>query len=61
MDYISSDLIDYDRFPINQPGPEPNALIERVRADLADDGCAVLKHFLTAQGVAVIAGQKLVP
>ena len=57
MNYTSSDLIDYDRYPINQPGPGRDALIERVRADLAEDGCAVLKHFVTALGVEALVSE----
>ena len=55
QDYLSATtLINLDRYPINQPGPARDALIAEVRASLADDGCAVLKQFLTPEGVAHI-------
>ena len=37
----SSVLIDYQRYPIDQGGSKREALLERVRSDLARDGCAV--------------------
>ena len=49
----ATDLIDLDRYPIH--GPERDAVIAKVRTDLAQDGCAVLKGFLTPQGVAAVA------
>lgn len=54
MRHFSSDLIDYERFPIHQDGPGRNALIGRVRTDLERDGCAVLKGFLTEKGVSAL-------
>ena len=42
-----SDVIDLDRYAINRPGSQDwNALIERIRGQLADDGCLVLPDFL---------------
>jgi hypothetical protein len=55
MLHDSSALIDYDRFPINRDGAERNALVERVRADLSRDGCAVIKGFLTPKGIEALA------
>ena len=40
------DYIDTDRYPIAQPGPARDALIAGLRADLAANGCAVLKGFV---------------
>lgn len=57
MSYTGSDLIDYERYPIHRDGPQRGILIERVRADLASDGCAVIKRFLTARGVAALAAE----
>lgn len=51
MSCTSSDLIDYQTHPIAEAGPARDALIDTVRADLARDGCAVIKRFLTPQGV----------
>lgn len=57
MSYQSHDLIDYARFPIHQDGPARDALLARVRADLARDGCAVVKHFLTPQGISALTAE----
>lgn len=57
MVYISADLIDYARYPIARSGPERDALLGRVRADLARDGCAVIKQFLTPIGIAALASE----
>ncbi|CAM9989404.1 MAG: hypothetical protein CMF72_03155 [Mameliella sp.] len=51
----ASDLIDLSRYPIDSTGRD--ALLRKVRADLASDGCAVLKGFLTAEGVRAIAAE----
>lgn len=48
-------LINLDRYPIHTP--ERSRILEKVRADLAKDGCAVLKGFLTAQGVNEVAAE----
>lgn len=53
----SSDLINYAHFPINRDGSKRDAVLGQVRADLARDGCAVLKGFLTARGVAALAAE----
>ncbi|MGB3280049.1 MAG: hypothetical protein WBA92_12715, partial [Pseudorhodobacter sp.] len=50
-------MIDYERYPINQEGQRRDALLERVRSDLARDGCAVVKRFLTSKGVAALASE----
>lgn len=44
-------LIDLKRYPIDADGPDLAKLLDQVRADLADDGCAVLKGFLTPAGI----------
>ena len=46
------DVIDLARYPIHQESAARNALIAQVQTDLAKDGCAVLKGFLSAEGVA---------
>lgn len=45
MKRSSADLINYAHFPIFADSPKRDAVIERVRSDLARDGCAVLKGF----------------
>jgi hypothetical protein len=49
--YNAADLIDLGRYPINVPGSGRDAVIEKVRADLARDGCAVLRSFLTPTAI----------
>ncbi len=47
----ANDLIDLDRYPIDRTGPRRSAVVARMRAELAEDGCAVLGGFLTTKGV----------
>lgn len=44
--------IDLKRYPIHKAGAARDRVIESVRDDLARDGCAVIKGFLTQDGVA---------
>jgi len=54
--YIAQDLLNLDRYPIHADGASRVALVERVQQDLARDGCAVLKGFLSQKGInAIIA------
>lgn len=55
MGLCAGDLIDLGRYPIHRDGPERDTLVARVRSDLRADGCAVVKGFLTARGVAELA------
>ena len=57
MPYTSADLINYQLCPIGQEGPERDSLLEQVRSDLVRDGCAVIKQFLTAKGIAALASE----
>jgi hypothetical protein len=51
--HAQSDLINLSVYPIHQTSSKAyQALLEQVRADLAADGCSVLKGFLTSTGVA---------
>jgi len=52
MAWQAAELIDLDRYPIHRDGPDLAALLAQVRADLARDGCAVLKGFVRARAVA---------
>lgn len=47
----ATDLINLDDYPIHQPGSLRQDILESTRAALTHDGCAVLKNFLTPQGV----------
>ena len=57
MGWSASELIDLDRYPIAAPGPARDAVLAAARADLARDGCAVLKGFLTGAGIAALADE----
>ena len=50
-------LIDLERYPVHRDGAERDAVLRQVRDDLARDGCAVLKGFLTPEGVAALAAE----
>ena len=53
----AKDLIDLQRYPISTPGPARDAVLADVRAGLAARGCAVLKGFLTPEGVAAAVAE----
>lgn len=55
--YSPQDLIDYSRYPIDKAGPARDAVLAQVHADLARDGCAVLKGFLSPTGVTALAAE----
>ena len=50
----AEDLINLDAHPIHIEGSQRDALLEKVRSDLSQDGCAVLKNFLTPKAIAAI-------
>ena len=50
-------LIDLDRYPIQDEGAARDALLTDVRAQLAEDGCAVLKGFVTAEALARLVAE----
>jgi hypothetical protein len=53
-DWSANDLIDLARYPIHREGAARDAVVAGVRASLAEDGCAVLKRFLTPQAIAAL-------
>jgi Phytanoyl-CoA dioxygenase (PhyH) len=57
MPYASANLIDYERYPINQEGAARDTLLNKVRVDLERDGCAVIKQFLTSEGIAALTAE----
>jgi hypothetical protein len=57
MRYEPSNLIDYGRYPIDESGAARDALLKRVRSDLDRDGCAVIKQFLTPEGIAALTAE----
>jgi hypothetical protein len=56
-------VIDLDRYPIDQPGPARDALIEQCRRQLAETGCVVLEGFVTNAALTEMnaEGRKLAP
>lgn len=55
MKHRVEDLIDLDRYPIHRPGPDRDSVVTRVRADLAKDGCAVVRSFLTPRAISLLS------
>lgn len=55
--WAAEDLIDRARYPVHEDGPARDALLTQVRADLARDGCAVIKGFLTPAGIAALTAE----
>ena len=45
------DLINLSKYPIDEPNDILENVIEQVRTDLATDGCAVIRNFLSKEGV----------
>jgi hypothetical protein len=54
MAYNGADLINLQKYPIHQHGPTRDGVLASVREDLARDGCAVLKGFMTPEGIAAL-------
>lgn len=46
-----ANFINLAEYPIHISGPERDAVLARIRQDLDRDGCAVLKGFLTQEGI----------
>ena len=51
------DHIDLERYPIDRAGDTHDVLLAQVRRDLAHDGCAILKRFLTPTGVQALLAE----
>ncbi|NKB52929.1 MAG: hypothetical protein GKR97_12010 [Rhizobiaceae bacterium] len=49
--FYAAEMIDLERYPIDQSGPARDRTISAVRQDLTRDGCAVLKGFVKPEGV----------
>jgi len=54
MAYEPENLINLDTYPIHQAGPKRDQLVKTVQTQLAEDGCAVLKSFLTPDGIRLL-------
>ena len=50
-------LINLKDYPIDQDGPERDALITSIQRQLDDDGCAVLKGFLTPLAIEMMTAE----
>ena len=48
---MATELINYERYPIATPGPSLDDVVEQVRVELNERGCAILKGFLTPAAV----------
>jgi hypothetical protein len=54
MQYCGAELIDLERYPIHLEGSERDRMLASIQEDLARDGCAILKGFLTSAGIAAL-------
>ena len=52
--YDACNLVNIEAYPIHIDGEKRNAVLKTVRENLAHAGCAVLKNFLTANGIAAL-------
>ncbi|WP_322866004.1 hypothetical protein U5922_007230 [Aquicoccus sp. G2-2] len=57
MGQATGKLIDLDRYPISTESVAREAILDGVRADLRRDGCAVIKGFLTPDGIAATVAE----
>ena len=57
MPYSAKMMIDLERHPIHENGPARSALLDATRADLARDGCAVLKGFVRASAIKALVAE----
>ena len=57
MQHSAQDLIDHDTYPIATPGTRRDAILKDVHQALQARGCAVLKGFLRAEGIAAAVAE----
>jgi len=57
MTFIATDLINLERFPIDVAGCSRDSLVDQTRAALNQNGCAVLKGFLSEKGVSSLKAE----
>ncbi|MFZ4721349.1 MAG: HalD/BesD family halogenase [Ilumatobacteraceae bacterium] len=53
----AAEFVDLDRYPIDRPGPELDALLAHTRAAIDADGCAVLEGFVRADRLAELVAE----
>ena len=50
-----TEIINHAQYPIDKPNdPGRQAIIEQVKSDLADDGCAVIRNFFSPSGLSTL-------
>jgi len=54
MAHDPAELIELETYSIHREGVTLDAVVARVRADLARDGCAVIRSFLTPRAIALL-------
>jgi hypothetical protein len=53
----AAELIDLERYPIDRPGAARDAVVRRAHAELAAEGCAVLKGFVRPERIAALVAE----
>ncbi len=55
---ICGDIINHERYPIDRADdPHRRTAVEQVRAELATDGCAVIRDFFSEAGLAALVDE----
>ncbi len=57
MPLVATEMIDLHRYPINITGKRRDQIVAQTRAQLAHDGCAVLKGFLLNAGISALKNE----
>ena len=53
-----AELINWQDYPIDQlDSPKRQAVVEQIRAELADDGCAVIRNFFSEEGLTALRAE----
>jgi len=53
-----TEIINHSQYPIDDPNdPARQAIIEQVKSDLADDGCAVIRNFFSPGGLSTLLAE----
>jgi len=53
-----NEIINHELYPIDQAGdPRREGIVEQVRQQLADDGCAVIRNFFSEAGLAALLAE----
>ena len=54
------EIINHEAYPIDRPGhPKREAIVNQVKADLAVDGCAVIRNFFSDRGLTALLNEAL--